>query len=60
MNAKEWARIVDLLSQIRIKIRNEEPRIEVNRQRINDSLDYINALLHLTEEMAVDQAGGWF
>lgn len=60
MNAKEWVRIVDLLSQIRIKYAKEEPITEVNKQRMNDALDYVNALLDLNEMMALDQSQGWF
>lgn len=60
MNAKDWNRIDDLLQQIRTKVGNLHPQHEHNRQRQNEFLDYINALLELNEQLADAAFTGWF
>jgi hypothetical protein len=60
MNAKDWNRIDDMLQQIRRKLANVHPQHEHNRQKQNDALDFINALLELNEQLADAAFHGWF
>lgn len=59
MNDKEWNRIDDLLQQIREKYANLFPQLDHNREKQNDALDYLNALLELNEQLADAAFKGW-
>lgn len=59
IDPKEFERIDDLLQQIRQKYANLFPKHEHNRQRLNDGLDYLNALLEINESLGESNAVGW-
>jgi len=59
IDPKEFERIDDLLQQIRQKYGNLFPKHEQNRQRLNDGLDYLNALLEINESLGESNAVGW-
>jgi len=58
MDAKEYDRIADLLMQIRKKYVNLEPKNEFGQHAKNAILDYINASLHLNDEIGEVDAKG--
>ena len=59
MDAQEYDRIADLLMQIRKKIAKLDTTHDQNHHRKQTALDYVNALLHLNDELARDDAQGW-
>lgn len=59
MDAREWDRIADLLMQIRKKYAQLTPKLDNNKEAKQDSLDYLNALLHLNDVMAEYDNKGW-
>lgn len=58
MDAQEYDRIADLLMQIRKKYANLEPKYEFGQHAKNAILDYINASLHLNDEIGKVDAKG--
>jgi hypothetical protein len=58
MDGQEYDRIADLLMQIRKKYANLEPKNEFGQHAKNAILDYINAALHLNDEIGKVDAKG--
>lgn len=59
MDAQEYDRIADMLMQIRKKYANLEPKNEWGQHAKHSILDYINAALHLNDEIGEIEAKGW-
>lgn len=59
MDAQEYDRIADLLMQIRKKYVNLETNEGIYHQMKQEIIDYLNALLHLNDQLAEDSAKGW-
>ena len=59
MEPQDWDRIADLLMQIRAKYANLLPQLDENKDKHNDALDYLNALLQLNDDLATMDGKGW-
>lgn len=59
MDARDYDRIADLLVQIRSKYAELLPKLDENKEKKNDALDYINALLLLNDDLGEADALGW-
>jgi hypothetical protein len=59
MDAREWARIADLLLQIEKKIRNLMPERIPSVTRQSEMHYHLLEALRLNDEMAEDDAKGW-
>ena len=59
MDARDYDRIADLLMQIRKKYAQLDPKTALNKQRKDDCLDFVNAVLQMNDWMARDDGKGW-